>query len=234
MGVIYLRTNTVNGMQYVGQTKNLEQRQRNWKDLNHIYAGPLIERARKKYGTDNWTLEILKECNSLEELNKWEQYYIKKFNTMKPNGYNMTEGGLVCEPWNKGKTFDELFDKEIADKLRKDISERQKLRTGKKNSFYGKHFVVHPMQNKHHSKETKQKIHNRLINHPNTSDEIVLVKDNGEIIYYTSKREAGRQGYDCGNVSKATRNVYHNGNHYRDGCWYNRENYEKMLAGLFC
>ena len=93
MKCIYLRTNLVNGKQYVGQTNNFEKRERDWKCLSRSYAGQVIDNARKKYGLENWKVEILKECTNKEELNKWELYYVEKYNTRKPNGYNMTNGG---------------------------------------------------------------------------------------------------------------------------------------------
>lgn len=40
---------------------------------------------------ENFTFEILKTC-SKEELNDWEMYYIKKYDTLN-NGYNETAGG---------------------------------------------------------------------------------------------------------------------------------------------
>lgn len=90
---IYLRTNTVNGKQYVGQTKDFKQREYNWYNTKWSYAGRLINNARNKYGTDNFITTILKECDTLDEANKWEMYYINKLNTKVPNGYNLTDGG---------------------------------------------------------------------------------------------------------------------------------------------
>lgn len=92
MGFIYLRTNTVNGKKYVGQTLDIKTRQRKWKSLTKPYAGTAINNARKKYGVDTFVFEILKECKD-EELNKWEMYYIEKLDTKIPKGYNMTDGG---------------------------------------------------------------------------------------------------------------------------------------------
>lgn len=94
MGVIYLRTNLVNGMQYVGQTVNFKNREKNWNNLNQRYStnDSLIDRARKKYGIGNFDVEILKECND-NELDYWETYYINIYNTKKPYGYNLTSGG---------------------------------------------------------------------------------------------------------------------------------------------
>lgn len=93
MKCIYLRTNLVNGKQYVGQTNDFKQRECDWKCTKSSYAGAYIDNARKKYGLENWKVEILKECDTQEELNEWEIYYIKKYNTKKPNGYNLTDGG---------------------------------------------------------------------------------------------------------------------------------------------
>lgn len=94
MGVIYLRTNLVNGMQYVGQTKNLIRRNRNWNNTNFKYSNKLLTDDRNKYGVKNWDLAILKECED-SELDKWEKYYIKEYDTTYPNGYNDNEGGRI-------------------------------------------------------------------------------------------------------------------------------------------
>lgn len=138
MMCIYLRTNLVNGKQYVGQTKDFKQREDRWRCMTHHYAGKLIDNARKKYGFDSFKCEVLKECQTLDELNFWEKYYIEKLNTKTPNGYNLTDGGdgsngykhteeikrKLSElrkgktPFNKGKKIEDLFGMEKADWLR--------------------------------------------------------------------------------------------------------------------
>lgn len=45
-----------------------------------------------KYGIENFNFEILEEC-SKNELNDKERYYIQKYNTLAPNGYNLQKGG---------------------------------------------------------------------------------------------------------------------------------------------
>lgn len=135
---VYLRTNTVNGKQYVGQTNNFKQREYNWYNTNWSYAGRLINNARKKYGVENWDTEILKECDTLDEANKWEMYYIDKLNTKVPNGYNLTDGGEGSIGYI------------VSEETRKKLSEKM---SGEKNPFYGKH----------HSEDTIEKLKNRII-----------------------------------------------------------------------
>ena len=134
MGVIYLRTNKINGKKYIGQvtTKRFKARQNKWNNLNLPYAGNVINNARKKYGIESFGFEILKECED-EELNKWEMYYIKELNTKVPYGYNMTDGG----DGTSGCT--------VSEETKRKISEANK---GKTTWLKGKH----------HSEETKQKI----------------------------------------------------------------------------
>ena len=90
---VYLRTNKVNGKQYVGQTNNFKRREYDWYNINWGYAGHLINNARKKYGVENWDTVILKECSTVDETNYWETFYIKQLNTKYPSGYNLTDGG---------------------------------------------------------------------------------------------------------------------------------------------
>ena len=108
MGVIYLRTNTVNGKKYVGQATDLKARQRKWK-ANCQYAGKAIDAAKNKYGLEAFDFEILKECKD-EELNRWEMYYIKELNTKAPYGYNLTDGGNAT----KGYTHTEETKKKMS------------------------------------------------------------------------------------------------------------------------
>ena len=93
--IIYKITNKINGKAYIGQTvqpfkRRLSQHRENRKSL--------IGRAIHKYGWENFTVEILERCTSREELNEREKYYIAFYNTVCPNGYNLTEGGGNFSP----------------------------------------------------------------------------------------------------------------------------------------
>lgn len=54
----------------------------------------LIDKAIYKYGSNNFKVELIEECNSIGEVNKREIYWISKFNSTNKNiGYNLTIGG---------------------------------------------------------------------------------------------------------------------------------------------
>lgn len=79
---IYKITNKYSGKSYIGQSihcfKRFEQ---------HTNGDSLIDNVIQIEGLENFTFEILKEVPK-EELSYWEDYYIMKYDTMFPNGYN--------------------------------------------------------------------------------------------------------------------------------------------------
>jgi len=103
-GEIYCLTSP-SGKKYVGQcVKQLSSGKKwgyiqRWKD--HIRDANTknycrqLNNAINKYGSENFTIEVIKECN-IYELNYYEEHYIKLYNTLSPNGYNLTSGGSIC------------------------------------------------------------------------------------------------------------------------------------------
>jgi len=66
-------------------------------DDGYLGSGKALLLAFKKYGKENFTRRKLCFCDSVEEAHKKEAYYIKKYNTVSPNGYNISpKGGLGC------------------------------------------------------------------------------------------------------------------------------------------
>lgn len=89
IGYIYLTTNIINGKKYIGK------RQKSKFDNNYIGSGIYLSKAIKKYGKENFTCEILEECNSVEELSLQEQYWISYYNAVNdPTYYNLAKGGV--------------------------------------------------------------------------------------------------------------------------------------------
>lgn len=110
MGIIYCFTNLINNKKYIGQSIRDDNSRYN----NHIssykhdnsqeYSSP-FHRALRKYGLENFKYEILIEnINDVDVLNNLEIFYIKKYNSLIPNGYNVEPGGKNC---HKPKTIEQ-------------------------------------------------------------------------------------------------------------------------------
>jgi|3_EtaG_2_1085321.scaffolds.fasta_scaffold01569_22 hypothetical protein len=79
---IYITTNNINGKSYVGQT--------NGNSASYLGSGVYLQRAIKKYGTENFTKKVLVYCEQ-EELDYYEPLLIAIHKTMlKEGGYNAT------------------------------------------------------------------------------------------------------------------------------------------------
>lgn len=89
---IYKITNKLNGKIYIGQSINPFNRfkQHCYNKQGSSYKS-LINEAINKYGKENFLFEILEL--DIENYNEREKYWIKYFNCLSPNGYNLTEGG---------------------------------------------------------------------------------------------------------------------------------------------
>lgn len=88
-GVIYCLTDNTNGKKYVGQTNNLKRRIKEHKN-EELY----VDRAIRTHGWENFSVEVLEECDNRAQINEREQFWINKLNTKSPNGYNLTDGGF--------------------------------------------------------------------------------------------------------------------------------------------
>lgn len=92
MIVIYKAQNKINNKIYIGKTNNLRKRIREHTRYD-VHNGLLFHKAIEHYGAENFEWTIIDSTTTNEEANFLESYYIKKFNSFKPNGYNMTFGG---------------------------------------------------------------------------------------------------------------------------------------------
>lgn len=90
---VYLRANKINGMKYVGQTKNFRTRENCWNSYKELYANRKLSEDRNKYGLENFETIILAETENKEEAWELEKKYIAEYNTKFPNGYNLSDGG---------------------------------------------------------------------------------------------------------------------------------------------
>lgn len=205
MGYIYLRTNKINGKQYVGQTVDVEKRNYDWNCLNAIYGGYAINNARKKYGVDGFSFEILRECPN-EDMNYWEMYYIKEYNSKKPNGYNSTDGGdstYERTEETKKKIGDAHRGKKLSPETKAKISDAMR---GRKHPAEFGAKVSAALKGRKQSPEHIAKKAAALKNDPKFSKAVqALDKDGNVVMEFPSTMEAGRQGYNSSHVAACCR-----------------------------
>lgn len=116
-GIIYKRTSP-SGKSYIGKT--FLQEQERWKQhVSEAVRGEKLtklNKAIKKYGGENFSVEILESCLEEPELSEKEKHYISYYDTYK-NGYNSTLGGEgsaqyddeeILFYWRQGKTIAEI------------------------------------------------------------------------------------------------------------------------------
>ena len=84
---IYKIENLLNHKCYIGQSIHIEKR---WQEHCRNSTKSIISRAIKKYGKENFSFQVLEECDK-DQLAEKEIEYIHKFNTITPNGYNITD-----------------------------------------------------------------------------------------------------------------------------------------------
>lgn len=108
---IYKIENKINGKIYIGQSVDVYRRLK-----KHIWEiksnNNILYKALKKYGVENFTYELIEECE-INKLDEKEKYYIKKYNSYinaeNSNGYNMNIGGGVNRGWNPSDENRENF-----------------------------------------------------------------------------------------------------------------------------
>jgi group I intron endonuclease len=102
-GEIYMVTNKVTNKSYIGQApKFMGCNNQSWgasgrwkrhiRDSKKTQEKNLFKEAIREFGEQNFELKVICECDR-SEMDALEQKYIAEYQTMEPNGYNMTTGG---------------------------------------------------------------------------------------------------------------------------------------------
>jgi hypothetical protein len=111
-GHIYLITNNNTGKQYVGQTVSHRKNHNKYRPFgfegrfrDHVSEALCntkknqcwyLNNAIRKDGSVAFAVELIQEC-LVDELNILEVQYIEIYNTLYPNGYNLTLGGKTTK-----------------------------------------------------------------------------------------------------------------------------------------
>ena len=185
VGYIYLNTDLKTGKQYTGQHHYDKEGEL---DPNYHGSGVLWTKVLKKRPKELIKEEYIKTCYSEEEMNSDEQYYIKLFKTLYPNGYNLTEGGEGCVASEESRKKMSLAQKG------KHISEEQKKKLsialkGRIMSDEHKKKIGEASKGRHHSEESKKKMSLSKKGKPSG----MLGKKHSE----ESKKKMSQNHYDC-------------------------------------
>lgn len=190
MGFIYKIENSINDKIYIGLTKKKRPTDRfsqHRYQARHLKSTDksLLHKAMAKYGVDNFSFSIIEEVDN-NIMPQREQYWIEYYNSITPNGYNITKGGEGTPGFSRTQTKEEREKRKNSNKKffeehpekRKEISQRtqklwqdpeyRKKVTESNKRFYREHPNMftgenNPFYGKHHTDETKQKIRSKSL-----------------------------------------------------------------------
>lgn len=168
MSAIYLITNTLYEKQYVGQTENYKER---WKTHKSISSNCLLRDDMQELGREFFDFEIIEECKK-EDVDDLECYYIDYYNTLVPNGYNISPGGRKVSEETKEKlrqiNLGKKHTKETVEKIRQGnlgkkqpahaIEKTRLANLGRKRTDEARGNMSKAQMGNRHSEETKQKM----------------------------------------------------------------------------
>jgi group I intron endonuclease len=111
-GQIYIITNNITQKKYIGQTLTHRKNRGKYRPFGfqgrfNDHLSEAICNTKKKqcrylnnairhYGKEAFSVALITNCE-IYELDENESYYIKAYNTLYPNGYNLTRGGKTVE-----------------------------------------------------------------------------------------------------------------------------------------
>jgi group I intron endonuclease len=87
---------------YIGQTIQSLQKRKTQHFCKSSNSNKHLRNAINKHGKENFVIEIIETCSTLEQLDQREQYWIKFYDSTNPQkGYNSDPGGRKNIPRNK-------------------------------------------------------------------------------------------------------------------------------------
>lgn len=95
---VYVITNLLNGKKYVGVTRDMRRRM-NAHASHTIATRAAIKNAIKKYGRENFQMEVLEE-GEVDYCYEREPHWIEILGTQSPSGYNICFGGRGAKGLN--------------------------------------------------------------------------------------------------------------------------------------
>jgi group I intron endonuclease len=204
--IIYKATNKITNKVYIGQTTHtLDKRIKNHIKESKINSNRPFMLSINKYGLDNFMFEIIDSANNLDELNDKEIYWIDFYNSVSPNGYNITGGGQgkrMIKTKELGKRISEGL--KNSDKWQKILNDDEYLKKRKENfinSAKGKKFTPE------HKEKIWEKNKERILKfNKSTSKKWIVVDKDNNINRITGKEKYFENlGMDTGDISRMSK-----------------------------
>ena len=152
---VYLITNLINGKQYIGD-HSIDNLKRDY----YLGSGQIIKSAIRKCGRKNFKKEIIKFFPTKQEAFDAQEKYIKEYNTLVPDGYNISpKGGLnvvgCCSDEMKRKISLRHKGKIISEEQKRltSIALKGRIKSDEERKNLSKSLMGHKL-----SEETKNKI----------------------------------------------------------------------------
>jgi group I intron endonuclease len=184
MHYIYKITNLINNKLYIGQTVNISKRWSQHKtEAKRDDPRMVVNQAMKKHGIENFTFDIIAECETIDDANIIETELIVQYQShiSLGNGYNVSNGGSNApktEEWKehmsklftgrpiseetKKKISDALIGRPLSEETKKKMSEVRQNMPAEQRQKISEALEGHPfwggMTGKHHSEEACKKI----------------------------------------------------------------------------
>ena len=232
--IIYKATNKITNKVYIGQTTHtLDKRIKSHIKESKIDSNRPFMLSINKYGVDNFIFETIDSANNLDELNNKEIYWIDFYNSVSPNGYNITGGGQG----KKMKTTKELS-KIISEGLKKskkwqETKNSEEYIKKRKENFIGwnkgKKFSIE------HKEKIWEKNKERILKfNKSTSKKWIVVDKDNNINRITGKEKYFENlGMDTGDISRMSKILSEGKNRKRYNGYYcfidNGESNETIL-----
>lgn len=176
---VYKITNKVNGKIYIGITNQgvATRWYKHTSDSRGNSTFPL-HNAIRKYGTDNFQIDVIEVVDDVEVLKERECYWIKEFNSYdRSKGYNLTLGG--------DGTFGRFHSQETKNKIRQKALGRVRSTQSKENQ--SKSIKEHNIFNHNEMSERAKKGNTIRWSNPESRKNASLSNVNNKIILQFDK-----------------------------------------------
>jgi group I intron endonuclease len=209
--IIYKATNKITNKIYIGQTINsLEKRIKSHIKESKLENNRPFLLSLAKYGIDNFFFEVIDEANSLDELNEKEIYWISEFNSISPNGYNITFGGQG----KKLKPSDE-FKKLVSEGLKKSAKWQQTKNSENYKNKLKNNFLYYNLGKKfsdEHKSKIWEKNKSRVLEYNKSTSKQWIIVDCKNIIQRIIGKEEFFKGLglDPGCMSRMAKRLKNN------------------------